>query len=102
MVAPARRMRGDAGTIFVVGLAQRVRIRRLRLETGAEQGVTSDAARTVVEPVQPVALDLPGPSRRIRVEPLAPPVPAPAPARDPAPAPPAEPVRVEPREPVPA
>jgi hypothetical protein len=38
-----------------------------------------------------VALDLPGKSRRIRVEPLRPPVaPKPAPERDPAPAPPAK------------
>ncbi len=56
--------------------------------------------------MQPAALDLPGPSRRIRVEPLAPPVPAPEPVREPAPARErdreTEPLRANPREPVPA
>lgn len=47
---------------------------------------------------RPVGLDLPGPARRIRIEPVKLPDPAPAPEPEPAPepAPPAEP-----REPVP-
>ena len=56
----------------------------------------------------PSALDLPGPSRRVRVEPMELPIPArpaaPAPADDPTPTPdPArEPFREPEREPVPA
>jgi hypothetical protein len=54
----------------------------------------------------PDLLDLPGPSRRIRVEPLRLPVPAQAPReREPAhdePTPEAEPVTAPEREPVPA
>ena len=50
---------------------------------------------TIAHPV-PVLLDLPGPSRRIRVEPLEPPRPLPAPEREreaapaPSPSPPSE------------
>ncbi len=65
----------------------------------------SGAARSL--PAMPaVALDLPGPSRRIRVEPLiAPvisPVPAPAPVPEPSPLPDPVPAPVPEREPVPA
>ena len=49
----------------------------------------------------PTALDLPGPSRRIRIEPLRLPGPAPEPQRD-EPAPAQEPAPEPAREPVPA
>ncbi len=56
--------------------------------------------------MMPVALDLPGPSRRVRIEPLRLPVPDREPARDrpaePAPQPEPERAPVAPREPAPA
>ena len=45
----------------------------------------------------PVALDLPGPRRRIRVEPVRTPEPEPIPERQPAPREPSEPVPAEPQ-----
>ena len=53
----------------------------------------------------PVGLDLPGPSRRITIEPLRLPLPATEPTPAPAEPPPAEPPREQPepaRDPVPA
>ncbi len=57
-------------------------------------------------PTSPVLLDLPGPSRRVRVEPVELPIPArppePAPAPEPAPEPARAPAPTPERDPVPA
>ena len=72
--------------------------------TRSRRAASSGVAGSFSDPVLTHALDLPGPSRRIRVEPLTPVRTRPAPTRAPVPAAPPEriPERVPEPEPEPA